>query len=152
MSIFEKVNADIKKAMLAKDKEKLEALRGIKAEFLLVKTEKGAIEEISEETELKVLQKMVKQRRESADIYKSQNRTDLYEVEMKQVKVIEEYLPAQLSEEELTRILKGIIEQTGAKQPSDMGKVMGIATKQLAGKAESKEIANKVKELLGSAN
>jgi uncharacterized protein len=148
MSLFDKVNEDIKNAMLAKEKEKLEALRSVKAAFLLAKSEKGASETLSSDVELKVVQKLVKQRKESADIYISQGRKDLYDKEMFEASVIEQYLPRQMSPEELKTVLKGIIEKVGAKAPSDMGKVMGAASKELAGKADGKLIAETVKGLL----
>jgi uncharacterized protein YqeY len=149
MSLFDKVNEDIKKAMLNKEpKDRLEALRAIKAAFLLAKTEKAGAE-LTEDVELKILNKLVKQRRESADIYKTQNRQDLYDKEMAEAKVIEAYLPAQITPEELEKILKGIIERVGAKTAADLGKVMGIATKELAGKAEGKTISELVRKLLG---
>ncbi len=150
MSIFEKVNEDIKTAMLAREKDKLEALRGIKAAFLIAKTEKGASETLSSEVEIKVLQKIVKQRKESAEIYNSQARKDLGDKELFEASVIEQYLPKQMDVEELKVILKTIIEKVGAKAPSDMGKVMGIASKELAGKADGKMISEVVKSLLVS--
>lgn len=149
MDLFEKVSDDIKKAMLARDKVRLEALRGIKKEFLEAKTAKGANGILSDENAIKILVKMVKQRKESAQIYLDNKRDELAENELAEAKVIEEYLPKQLSDEELTSELKKIIEETGATGPKDMGKVMGVATKQLAGKAEGKAISAKVKELLG---
>lgn len=149
MNIFDQVSDDIKKAMLARDKVRLEALRGIKKEFLEAKTAKGANGELTDETATKILVKMVKQRKESAGIYKENNRPELAENELAEAAVIEEYLPKQLSEEELEAALKEIIAETGAQGPKDMGKVMGVATKKLAGKAEGKAISAKVKELLG---
>lgn len=146
--LFEQISADIKPAMLAKDKIALEALRGIKKEFLEAKTAKGGDGTLPDETAVKILQKMVKQRKESAEIYKTQNRPDLAGDELAQVAVIEKYLPAQMSDEELTIAVKAIIEQVGATGPQDMGKVMGVATKQLAGKTEGRLISAKVKELL----
>ena len=148
MLLTEKINEDIKKAMLAKEKDKLEALRAAKSAFLLAKTEKGANAELADEDALKIIQKLVKQRKDSAEIYKEQNRPDLYDKEVAEIKFLEEYLPEQMSEEELTKIIKDIIAQSGASSPSDMGKVMGMATKQLAGKADNKIVAQKVKELL----
>lgn len=148
MKYFEKVNEDIKAAMMAREKEKLEALRAVKAAFLLAKTEKGAQVDLSDEDELKIIQKLVKQRKDSAEIYRGQNRPDLYEKEELEADVISQYLPKQLSEEELTPIIKGIIEQVGAKSAAEMGKVMGIASKQLSGKAENKLISEVVKKLL----
>ena len=149
MSLFEQVNQDIKAAMLAREKNKLEALRAIKTAFLLAKSEKGAQGELTYEKEIQIIQKLVKQRKESAAIYESQNRYDLYEKEMTEAGEIEKYLPKPLSEEELIEKLEEIIQETGASSPSDMGKVMGIATKKLSGKAEGRMIAEKVKELLG---
>jgi uncharacterized protein YqeY len=134
--------------MKAKDKVALEAIRAAKTAFVLARAEKG-IEVLSPEEELKIIQKLVKQRRESAAIYKEQNRPDLYEKEVTEADVLEKYLPPKMSEEELLKIIKGIIERSGAKSPADMGKVMGIATKELAGKADGKEISAKVKQLLG---
>ena len=148
MGLFEKINDEIKKAMFQKDKVRLEALRAIKSAFLLAKTEKGASGELSEDTELKILQKLVKQRKESAEIYGSQNREDLAGKELEEARIIEEYLPAMLSEEELDAELKSIIKEVGATSPSDMGKVMGVATKKLAGRADGKMIATKVREIL----
>lgn len=148
MNLFDQVSEDIKKAMLAKDKVALDALRGIKKEFLEAKTAKGGDGELHDEAALKILQKMVKQRKESAEMYLSANRCDLADNELAQVKIIEQYLPQPMTEEELTAALNAIIEQTGAAGPQDMGKVMGVATKQLAGKAEGKIISMKVKELL----
>lgn len=145
MTLEEKINADIKAAMLAKNTGKLEALRAIKSEILLLKSsEKGS----SDDAEMKALMKMVKQRKESAGIYKEQNRPELAEAELLQVAVIEAFLPKQMSQEELEITLKGIMTQVGASGPADMGKVMGIATKQLAGKAEGKMISETVKKLL----
>lgn len=150
MSIFDKVSEDIKKAMLAREKVRLEALRGIKKEFLEAKTAKGAAGELTDDTAIKILVKMVKQRKESASIYADNNRPELAEKELEEASVIEEYLPKQLSEEELEATLKEIIREVGADGPKDMGKVMGVATKKLAGKAEGKAISAKVKSLLGS--
>lgn len=148
MSLFEQINEDIKKAMLNKEpKDKLEALRAIKAAFLVAKTEKANVE-LTDDLELKILNKLVKQRRESADIYKQQNRVDLYDKEVAEAKVIEAYLPAQMSVADVERIIKGVIEKVGAKSVSDMGKVMGAATKELAGKADGKLVSEIVKKLL----
>ena len=148
MGLFEKVSEDIKAAMLARDKMRLEALRGIKKEFLEAKTAKGSDGELSDETAVRILSKMVKQRRESAQIYNEQNRSDLVQEELAQAAVIEEYLPKQLSDEELAAALKEIIGRVGATSQKEMGKVMGVATKELAGKAEGKAISAKVRELL----
>ncbi len=134
--------------MLARDKVRLEALRGIKKEFLEAKTAKGGDGELSDDAALKILAKMVKQRKESASIYTEQNREDLAGEELAQAAIIEEYLPKQLSEEELTAALKEIIARVGATSAKEMGKVMGTATKELAGKAEGKAISAKVRELL----
>ncbi len=148
MNLFDKVSGDIKTAMLARDKVRLEALRGIKKEFLEAKTAKGGDGELSDDAALKILAKMVKQRKESASIYTEQNREDLAGEELAQAAIIEEYLPKQLSEEELTAALKEIIARVGATSAKEMGKVMGTATKELAGKAEGKVISAKVRELL----
>lgn len=148
MSLFDKVSGDIKAAMLARDKVRLEALRGIKKEFLEAKTAKGSDGELTDEAAMKILVKMVKQRKESAAIYTEQSRPELAQEELAQAAVIEEYLPKQMTEEELTASLKAIIERVGASSAKDMGKVMGVATKELAGKAEGKAISTKVRELL----
>lgn len=148
MNLFDKVSGDIKTAMLARDKVRLEALRGIKKEFLEAKTAKGGDGELSDDAALKILVKMVKQRKESASIYTEQNREDLAGEELAQAAIIEEYLPKQLSEEELTAALKEIIARVGATSAKEMGKVMGTASKELAGKAEGKAISAKVRELL----
>ena len=149
MNLFDKVSGDIKAAMLARDKVRLEALRGIKKEFLEAKTAKGGDGELADDVAMKILAKMVKQRKESAAIYNEQNRPDLAAEEMAQANVIEEYLPKALSEEELTVVLKEIIARVGASSPKEMGKVMGVASKELAGKADGKVISAKVRELLG---
>ena len=148
MDLFEKINADIKSAMLAKDKVRLETLRGIKKEFIEAKTAKGGDGTLSDDVATKILVKMVKQRKESASIYASQNRADLSENELAEAAVIEEYLPKQLSEEELTAELQKIIAEVGATSAKEMGKVMSVASKALAGRAEGKAISAKVKELL----
>lgn len=148
MSLFDKISADIKVAMLARDKVRLEALRGIKKEFLEAKTAKGSDGELQDDAATKILVRMVKQRKESAEIFSQNNRAELAEEELAQARVIEEYLPKQLSDEELTAALKAIIEKVGASSAKDMGKVMGTATKELAGKAEGKAISAKVRELL----
>lgn len=145
MALEEKINADIKSAMLAKDAAKLESLRAVKSAILLLKT---SPEGYTDETELKAMQKMVKQRKETAEVYKTQNRTDLAEVELTQAAVIESYLPKQMSEEEIKTEVAKIIASVGASSPADMGKVMGVASKQLAGKADGKIISTFVKELL----
>ena len=148
MNLFDQVSNDIKSAMLAKDKVRLEALRGIKKEFLEAKTAKGADGELTDDMAMKILAKMVKQRKESAQIYTEQNRPDFAEPELAEAAVIETYLPKQMNEEELTEALKAIIAQVGATTPQEMGKVMGVATKQLAGRADGRAISAKVKELL----
>jgi hypothetical protein len=149
MSLLEKISADIMAAMKAREMEKLEALRGIKSALLLANTSAGG-KEVTAEDELKILQKLVKQRKESAEIFKSQNRMDLYEVEINQAKVIETYLPEQFSEKEIKKIIQDIIAQTGAGGIKDMGKVMGMATKQLAGKADNSTVSRIVKDLLSA--
>ncbi len=148
MSLFDTINGDIKKAMLARDHARLEALRGIKKEFLEAKTAKGADGELTDETANKILAKMLKQRRESAEIYRSQNREDLAQSELGEAAVIEEYLPKPLTEEELVAALKEIIARVGATTAKEMGKVMGVASKELAGRADGKAISAKVRELL----
>jgi len=148
MSLFEQINKDIKSAMLAKEKEKLEAFRAIKAAFLIAKTEKGASEDLSPEKEISVIQKLVKQRNDSADIYTQNNRPELAEKEQKEANYIAVYLPKQLSEAEIKDALKPIIEKVGATSMKDMGKVMGIASKEMAGKADGKLISTCVKALL----
>ncbi len=149
MNLFDQISEDIKKAMLARDKVRLEALRGVKKEFLEAKTAKGANGELTDETATKIMVKMVKQRKESAKIYEENNRPELAANELAEAVVIEEYLPKQLSPEELEAELKAIIAETGATGPKEMGKVMGVATKRLAGRAEGRAINAKVKELLG---
>ena len=149
MSLAEIINDDIKKTMLARDSRKLEALRAIKAALLIAKTGKDAGSgEIPEDIELQLLQRLVKQRKESAEIYISQNRPDLAEDEQFQSAIIEAYLPEQMSPDELRNIIKTIIGQVGASSIKDMGKVMGLASKQLAGKADTKAISLVIKDLL----
>jgi uncharacterized protein YqeY len=148
MSLKQQIDNDIKKAMLAKQKEELEALRSIKSMILLAETDKSASGEISGDTENKILMKAAKQRKESADIFQQQNRQDLAEKELFQLEVISRYLPKQLSEEEVASKVKEIIAQVGAKGPQDMGKVMGTATKALSGQADGKVISELVKRLL----
>lgn len=149
MELEKLINEDIKQAMLAKDAKKLEALRAIKAALLLEKTGKDTSGgEIPESVELKLLQKLVKQRRESAETYTAQNRPDLAEVEIFQASIIEKYLPEQMSEEDVKKAVADIIAQTGASGMKDMGKVMGMASKQLEGKADNKLVATIVKTLL----
>ena len=149
MGLFEQISEDIKQAMLAKDKVRLEALRGVKKELLEAKTAKGSDGNLTEEQGVRILQKMVKQRKDSAGIYKEQGRPELAETELAEVAVIEQYLPAQMSDGELTAAVKEIIAEVGATGAKDMGKVMGVATKKLAGKVEGKLISEKVKALLG---
>jgi uncharacterized protein len=150
MSLKQQIDNDIKSAMLAKNKEELTALRSIKSLILLAETEKGVTAEISSETESKLLMKAAKQRKESAEIFQKEGRDELAQKELLELEVISRYLPKQLSEEEITVEVKKIIEQVGAKGPQDMGKVMGTATKQLAGKADGKMISEIVKKLLTS--
>lgn len=148
MNLFDQVSEDIKAAMLAKDKVKLQALRGVKKEFLEAKTSKDGHGELTDEHAISILQKMIKQRKESAAIYQTQGRPELADSELAEAAVIEVYLPKQMSAEELEAGLKVIIQQVGATGPKDMGKVMGVATKQFAGKAEGKTISDTVKRLL----
>ncbi|MDA3890420.1 MAG: GatB/YqeY domain-containing protein [Salinivirgaceae bacterium] len=150
MSLSDKINADIKSAMLAKEKEKLEALRSVKAAFMLAKTEKGSSDVLSEEAELKIVQKLVKQRKDSAEVYKTNDRQELYEKEISEAQIIQQYLPAQMTEEKVAEAIKAIVLEVGALGPQDMGKVMGVASKRLGGKAEGRIIAQKVKEILAS--
>ncbi|SHE53118.1 GatB/YqeY domain-containing protein [Dysgonomonas macrotermitis] len=148
MNLFDQVSEDIKDAMRAKDKIRLEALRGAKKEFIEAKTSKDGHGELNDDVAIKIIQKMVKQRKDSADIYVSQDRPDLAEKELSEVAVLEQYLPKQLTPEELEAKLKAIIAQVGAAGPSDMGKVMGVATKELAGLAAGRAISETVKKLL----
>jgi uncharacterized protein YqeY len=150
MSLEILINNDIKTSMLAKDKRKLEALRAIKAALLLIKTGKDTqFAEVPEELEMKTLQKLVKQRRESAQMFLDQNRMDLYDEEVYQAEIIEAYLPQQMSEEDIRKVISQIITETGASGMKEMGKVMGAASKQLAGKADNTMVSKIVKELLG---
>lgn len=148
MSLKEKINEDIKQAMLAKKKEELTALRSIKSAILLAETEKGAKEEISEDIELKLLMKAAKQRKESGELFKKEGREDLAQKEFFELEVISRYLPKQMAEDEVREALKSIITKVGATSPADMGKVMGASTKELAGKADGRTISTIVKELL----
>lgn len=148
MNLFDQISADIKSAMLAKEKVRLEALRGIKKEFLEAKTAKGSNGELTDGAAMKILAKMAKQRRETAQIYSKQNRPELAENELAEAAVIEEYLPKPLTDEELTAELKKIIAEVGATSAKEMGRVMGVASKALAGKTDGKAISAKVKELL----
>jgi uncharacterized protein YqeY len=150
MSLKERIDGDIKKAMLAKNKEELEALRSIKSMILLAETDKSAAGEISSDAESKILMKAAKQRKESADIFQQQNRADLADRELFQLDIISRYLPKQLSEDELKAAIQAIILEVGAKGPQDMGKVMGSATKKLAGTADGKLISETVKKLLSA--
>lgn len=147
MSLTDQINNDLKEAMKAKDTTTLTALRAIKSQLLLAATEKGGGES-NEEAEIKMLQKQVKQRKESAELYKTQGREDLAEAELAEASIIEKYLPKQLSEDELKPIIKSIIEKVGAAGPQDMGKVMGAASKELAGQADGKTISSVVRQLL----
>lgn len=148
MSLQETIDQDIKSAMLAKDSGRLRGLRAIKAALLVAKTEKGASDVLTDEAEVKVLQRLVKQRRESADIYLSQKRDDLYQIEVEEMQVIEKYLPKQMSRDDVAVHVKDVIARTGAAGIKDMGKVMGQVNKELAGQADGKTISEVVKELL----
>lgn len=148
MDLFDKISADIKAAMLARDKVRLETLRGIKKEFLEAKTAKGADGTLTDDQAIKIMSKMVKQRRETAEIYKEQNRPELADNELAEAAVIEEYLPRALSADELRAELTAIIAETGATGPKEMGKVMGVASKRLAGRADGRAISEMVKQLL----
>ncbi|MER3464764.1 MAG: glutamyl-tRNA amidotransferase [Chitinophagaceae bacterium] len=148
MNLEQKVMAEMKEAMKAKDEASLRALRGIKAEIIKAKTEPGAGGEVTEEGELKLLQRMMKQRKDSLEIYQQQGREDLVQKEQEEINIIEKFLPQQLSTEELKAELQSIIAETGASSPADMGKVMGVATKKLAGRTDGKAISAAVKELL----
>ncbi len=150
MELFDIISNDIKEAMKAKDKVALDTLRNIKKVLLEAKTAPGANDTVSDETAIKLIQKLAKQGKESAELYSSQNRPELAAEELAQVAVMEKYLPKQMSEEEIAAALKEIIAQTGAAGPQDMGKVMGVATKQLAGKAEGRVISTIVKQLLNN--
>ena len=149
MALVDEINNDIKVAMKAKAKDTLEALRAVKSALLLAASEKGADGNVSEDAGITVLQRLVKQRKEAADAYNGQDRADLADAEMQQASVIETYLPAQLSEEEVAEIVDDIITQTGASSMADMGKVMGMTTQKLAGKADNKLVSNLVKAKLG---
>jgi len=151
MNLEQKIMADLKTAMLAKDEKGLRSLRAIKAAILLLKTSEGAGSELKEEDETKLLQKLVKQRKDSLEIYQQQNREDLAKKEQEEIEIIEKFLPKQLSADELKHEVSLIINEVGASSPADIGKVMGAATKKLAGKAEGKAISALVKELLSKA-
>jgi len=148
MNLFDQISEDIRLAMLARDKERLEALRNIKKVLLEAKTAKSGGEELSDDAAIKAIAKLAKQGRDSAEIYKQQNRLDLYDPEMAQVKILEGYLPKQMGDEELTAAITAIIAQTGATSIKEIGKVMGIASKELAGKVDGRLISEKVKSLL----
>lgn len=148
MSLFEQISNDILIAMKAREKEKLEALRGIKKVMIEAKSAAGATGELSDQECLKIIQKLAKQGTDSATIYKEQGRNDLYEQEIFQVKIFESYLPVKMSEDELTKAVQSVIAEVGAAGMKDMGKVMGIASKKLAGLADGKDISDKVKALL----
>ena len=148
MSLQDKVMGKLKEAMKAKDTVALESLRAIKSAILIAQTESGAKQELTEDEELKLVQKLVKQRKDSATLYQEQGRADLADPELAQVAVIEQFLPEQMSEEDLQKVVAGIVEKTGATSMKDMGKVMGMVSKELAGKADGKAISNVVKSLL----
>lgn len=148
MSLFEQISSDILEAMKAREKEKLEALRGIKKVMIEAKSAAGATGELSDQESLKIIQKLAKQGTDSATIYQEQGRTDLYEQEMFQVKIFESYLPKKMTEAELSEAVKAIIAEVGATGMKEMGKIMGIASKKLAGLADGKDVSDKVKALL----
>jgi uncharacterized protein len=150
MALEQEIMTRLKAAMLAKDEAALRSLRAIKAAILLAKTAEGAAAEMTAEDEIKLLQKMVKQRKDSLEIFQQQQRPELAQKEQEEIAVIEQFLPTQLSEEEVRSIVADIIARTGASSPAEMGKVMGVATKELAGKAEGKMVASLVKELLAA--
>ncbi len=150
MNLFDQISEDIKKAMLARNQVELTALRGVKKEFLEAKTAKGGTGELTDDAAVKILQKMAKQAKDAITIFKEQNRADLAEEYLAQVQVYERYLPAQMSDAELESAVRGIIAQVGATSPQEMGKVMGVASKQLAGKAEGRAISEKVKQILAA--
>lgn len=150
MSLKAQIEAEIKQSMLNKDKDRLRALRAIKSQILLAETEKGAAAELTPDAEMKLLTKAAKQRKDSLEIYEKEGRTDLAEVEKAELSVIESFLPKQLDESEVREVVKKIIADVGASGPQDMGKVMGVATKQLAGKADGKLISTLTKEILNS--
>lgn len=149
MNLTDKINADLKEAMKAKDEVALRGIRAIKAAILLANTD-GSGKEVDDERGIQILQKLVKQRKESLDIYEKQGREDLATVEREEIKIIEKYLPEQMAEEDLRKFLKNLMVETGASDPKDMGKIMGLANKQLAGKADGKSISVIVKELLNN--
>ena len=148
MTLEETINNDLKAAMMAKNQGAVRALRGIKAALLLAKTEKGGTGEVSEEKEIQILTKMLKQRKESIEIFEKQNRADLATTEQEEVAVIEKYMPAMMSDEDIRAVIEKVIAETGAISQKEMGKVMGAASKQLAGKADNKKVSEIVKSLL----
>lgn len=148
MSLEQKIMAEMKDAMKSKNEAALRGLRAIKAAIIIAKTESGAGGEVSEDAEMKLLQKLVKQRKDSLEIFQQQNRTDLAQKEMEEISIIEKFLPKQMDASELKTVIANIIKEVGASGPQDMGKVMGVASKQLAGKADGKTISTVVKELL----
>jgi len=150
MNLFEKISEDIKAAMKSGDKTRLEALRSAKTALMLAIKEKSGNSSISDADAIAIIQKLVKQRKESAEIYKNQNRLDLYEKEINELKILEEYLPKPITDEELTKYLKNLIETLNIKNLSEMGKIMQIAIKELAGKADGKTISEKVKQILSN--
>lgn len=150
MNLFDQISEDIKKAMLAREKVRLEALRGVKKEFLEAKTAPGANGQLSDDTAMKIIVKMVKQRKESAKIYEENNRPELAANELAEAAVLEEYLPKQLTADEIAAEVKVIIAEVGAAGPRDMGKVMGVASKRLAGRAEGRAVSETVKNILNS--
>ena len=149
MSLINQIDQDIKQAMLAKQADRLRGLRAVKSALLLAKTEKGAADDLTAEAEIKVLQKLVKQRKESAEIYKTQNRDDLYQIEVDEMKVIETYLPQQMTRFEIEGYIQELIKRLGVTSISEMGKVIGAANKELAGQADGRTISEVVKQLLG---
>ncbi len=149
MSLKKKIESDLKTAILNRSKDEMRTLRAIKSQILLAETEKGARHHLSQEVEMKLLLKASKQRKESAELYKEQNRDDLFSTEMAELEIINRYLPQALTDNELQQKLRSIVDQTGASSMQDMGKVMGVATKALAGKAEGRRISEMVKSLLG---
>ncbi|HVN58382.1 MAG TPA: GatB/YqeY domain-containing protein [Bacteroidales bacterium] len=149
MKVSERIDADIRAAMLAREKEKLEALRAIKAAILLARTEKGGSDQLTEDTEVRILRKLISQREEAATIYKQQNRQDLYQKEVNEAGYISAYLPAMMAEDEVVSVIRKIISETGASSQADFGKVMGLAARQLAGKADNKVVSAKIREILG---
>ena len=151
MNLEQKIMADLKTAMLAKDEKGLRSLRAVKAAILLAKTSEGAAGELKEEEEIKLLQKLVKQRKDSLEIFTQQNREDLAQKEKEEIEIIEKFLPKQMSADDLKTALKQIISEVGATSPADMGKIMGAATKKFAGKADGKTISSLVKELLAGS-